>query len=68
MKTNMFVKGDFMKMRMVGNEILLGGFCPEDKEKLERRRRRVEKASKELQDGFDRILQEHLEKLDGNKV
>ena len=57
-----------MKMRMVGNEILLGGFCPEDKEKLERRKRRLAEARKERQEGFARIRQEHLEKINGNKV
>ena len=57
-----------MKLRTVGNQVLLGGFCPEDFEMLERRKRRLAKARKERQEGFDRILQEHLEKLDGNKV
>ena len=57
-----------MKLRTVGNQVLLGGFCPEDFEMLERRKRRLEKAHKERQEGFERIRQEHLEKINGNKV
>ena len=51
-----------MKIRTVGNQILRGGFSPDDREKYERRQRRLAEASRIQLENHKRILEEWRQK------
>ena len=64
----MKVKGDFMKIRTVGNQILRGGFSPDDKIRYMRRKRRVEEASRIQLENHKRIREECWKKFHGDEI